>query len=237
MGWRDRMGKERRLEELYGAGEPEALFHGDVALVPWPRHPRRPEPGALDQVRALLRSPVHLFDVDPRSLLATQPKLVRHHFDHYAVRWREYWWFAHTSADPDSELNRFPVVQPDGDGRFIIRSGHHRAAAALVEGTALRCRVVGWPSTGDAIAVTPTLMVGARADVAVITAVDVGGSALAADRIRRRGATVTAASLEVAQHVLFQLRCEPSWAATLLRRSFPGAEVEPLDESTAPPQV
>ena len=238
---------ERRLEQLYERGDAENLFRGDTAMVPWPRHPRRPEPDALDAVRRLLRDPVHLFDVDPRLLVATQPKLVRHHFYHYErSSGMAYEWFGRTSADPDSELNRFPVLQPDGNGRFIIRSGHHRAAVALIKGSALRCRVVGRQPSGDAIAVTPRLMVGASADVPVIspddlhwvrTEMGVEPAAFAAEKIRRRGETVVASSPELAQLVLFHLRCGSEWAATLLRRSFPDAEIQPLDEEVAPPRA
>ena len=146
-----------RAERLFGVGEYSALFHGDRALVPWSQQPKRKGDPQLDEVRMLLRQPVYLVEVDPRLLLATQPFVVGHHFRHYFEDAGNYSSLAITSADQDSELNRFPVVEPDGQGRYIIRSGHHRSAVALVAGRMLKCRMVGALRDCSSVAVTPTL--------------------------------------------------------------------------------
>jgi hypothetical protein len=68
------------------------------------------------------------------------------------------------SADQYAEANRFPIVVPDRDGRPIILSGHHRTAAALIEGRPVRARIV---AGADSYFVTPTVAVDRRVSAAV----------------------------------------------------------------------
>lgn len=227
-----------RLDRLYGCVDIGRILQGDLGLVPWQRHRQPITPEATAGLRDFLAQPVRLFDIDPRLLLASQPKLVRHHFRHYFERGgTDYQWHARTSADERSELNRFPVVEPHDDGRFIIRSGHHRAAVALVRGVPLRCRVVDREAVADAVAVTPRLLVGTIAEVDVFPipahnwvepTLTSEGEAYAAYRIRKHGSTVIMPTIDAAQRVLARLECDPDWAVTLLRRSFPGIELDPI---------
>lgn len=151
-----------RLDRLYGCGELNVVFgHADSVLCPWARAGRLK---AGDQTlesntSEVLASPIWLSLVDPRRLWASQPRVLRTHAAYY--RTGEWERTGVTSADRHVAANRFPVVAPDRLGRLVIRTGHHRALVALVEGRPLLCRLATAPPDG-AIAITPTLLVGTR---------------------------------------------------------------------------
>ena len=143
------------LERLWGAGDVDAVFRGgDRSVVPWPRVGRvkgsaPPDPRIVE----LLGGPVHLTEVDPLELHASQAYVVRHHAVHYALTdlWEA---TGRTSADMGQRANRFPIIAPDHVGRLVIRSGHHRSLAALLAGRPVLARLVGADSCGT-ISVTP----------------------------------------------------------------------------------
>jgi hypothetical protein len=184
----DRPGSSARS---WDCGSMDILFgpHSQV-VAPWPRAPRRKGQPAFDvtAVPALLDAPVDLVEVDPRELWANQTWVVRGHADYYLTgRWER---SGETSADRHIELNRFPVVVPDHRQRLVIISGHHRAAAALIEGRPLLVRRA---ATDARCAITPLLWLDAAA----------GGSAPALDAERlRRGQRVWVRDLASASAVL-----------------------------------
>jgi hypothetical protein len=148
------------LAQLHGCRDLGAVFGvAPTAICPWPT-PGRPKRG--DQVLAantadVLQGPVWLSQVDPRLLWASQPRVVRTHAEYYLTGiWER---TGVTSADRDVPANRFPIIAPDHRSRLIIRTGHHRSLAALVEGRPLVCRLATAPPDG-AVAQTPTLLVG-----------------------------------------------------------------------------
>ena len=69
-----------QLEQLWECGDLTRVFGGDITTVPWPRAPK----GALSRdgldtlVGGLRGAAPTLIDVDPRTLWANQPSLVRH---------------------------------------------------------------------------------------------------------------------------------------------------------------
>src|SRR5690606_1154649 len=60
------------------------------------------------------------------------------------------------SADQHAEHNRFPLVIRNHRGHDLVLAGHHRAAAALLEGRPVRARAI---ATTDAFSVIPLLRV------------------------------------------------------------------------------
>ncbi|MFZ4434776.1 MAG: hypothetical protein ACOYOQ_16415 [Microthrixaceae bacterium] len=83
--------------------------------------------------------------------------MLRQHVEYYTTgEWER---TGRTSADQDKASNLYPVVVIDHLGRHVIKAGHHRATAALLEGRPLLARV--FPSKPDtAVAVLPHLLVG-----------------------------------------------------------------------------
>jgi hypothetical protein len=149
-----------RMERLWGAGSLDECFAGHGKVVcPWPRAPRsRGVPDARGQVTAaMVHGPVHLSEVDPRRLYASQGWVVRQHVDYYLTgAWER---TGVTSADRDNAANRYPIVVVDHRGRLVIATGHHRSLVALIEGRPLPCRLV--PAEPDeAEALLPHLLVG-----------------------------------------------------------------------------
>ena len=146
-----------RLERLWGCGDIDALFGGHVQVsTPWPSAPRRKHGPSIDRaaITALLEQEVDLVDVDPRTLHAGQPWVLRHHVTHYLTgEWER---TGRTSADRHLALNQFPVVASDHRGRAVIVAGHHRAAAALITGAPLRVRIA---ARSTRAAITPLLFV------------------------------------------------------------------------------
>lgn len=128
---------EHGADGIFGAGQ--------TAPTPWPRFPKLKgqRPYDPDLVAAKLREPPVLEKVDPRPLYSTQPGLVRTHLNYYTGS--EYHVTGKTAADQAVRENRFPIVYVRRDGRALILTGHHRAAAALVQGKDLDAIVVREP--------------------------------------------------------------------------------------------
>lgn len=137
---------QQRLDRAFGRGA-EGIFgtgQGLTTTTPWPRAPRRKGEVLYQEgpIREALARPI-LESVDPRMLYATQPNLVRAHFDYYMGE--TYRQTGRTSADQASTVNAFPVVWVNKRGERLIVSGHHRAAAALAKGESLPAIVVREP--------------------------------------------------------------------------------------------
>ena len=144
----------------YGCGDLDVVFgDADIALCPWERAGRLKtgDPILESNTAEVLAAPVWLSLVDPRQLWASQPWVLRTHAAYY--RTGEWERTGVTSADRHVEANRFPVIVPDRLDRLVIRTGHHRALAALVDGRPLLCRLATAAPDG-AVAVTPSLLVG-----------------------------------------------------------------------------
>ena len=78
--------------------------------------------------------------VEPGNLHASQPSIVRQHVEYYSGS--NYSKTGATSADQGNESNRFPIVYDRTDGKRVIVSGHHRAAAALLQSRQFEARVI-----------------------------------------------------------------------------------------------
>jgi hypothetical protein len=88
---------------------------------------------------------VHLHLKDPRQLLATQSGLQRPALEHYLGS--VYRQIGRPYAEPHSPGNKYPVVYryprpTDGRLEAVILAGHHRSAAALLQGRTVLVRVV-----------------------------------------------------------------------------------------------
>ena len=141
----------------WAAHDPDRLFAGAAKVVcPFPRAVGRKH-RTSDEVRPALDGPVHLSLVDPRDLWSSQGWVLRQHVDYYTTgEWER---SGRTSADQGKASNLYPVVVIDHLGRQVIKAGHHRATAALLEGRPLLARV--FPSKPDAaVAVLPHLLLG-----------------------------------------------------------------------------
>jgi hypothetical protein len=195
------------LDRVWASGDLGAVF-GDrpKAAVPWPaagRLKNQPPAWRLATPEALAL-PVHLTEVDPRSLHASQTWVLREHATYYRTGVWELTGF--TSADRDKDWNRYPVVVRDHRDRLVIAVGHHRSLVALVEGRPVLARVIGG-APDEAVALVPHVLWGASSrlphtpcesvDEAVAVALS-GGAALCRDRavadavvasLRRRAAS------------------------------------------------
>lgn len=94
-------------------------------------------------VEDVVKGPVHLEEFDPRHLHATQTSLTHAGVKYY--RGAGYGETGRTYADMEQAGNRFPVVMKGCGGHNVILSGHHRAAAALIEGKQFSARTVHEP--------------------------------------------------------------------------------------------
>lgn len=131
-----------------------ALNHGMAGIfsdaptgtTPWPTAPRRKGEKVYkpELVAEALRKPPVLQKVDPRMLFATQPGLVKAHVNYYLTD--EYKRTGRTAADRDNAGNAFPVIYVNQRGQQIILTGHHRAAAAMIQGQDLDAIVVREPA-------------------------------------------------------------------------------------------
>src|SRR5690606_21472924 len=124
--------------------------------TPWARGGKDRRGPTFDRaaVADLLARPVGLVDVDPRTVHCSQPWLVREHVEYYLTgRWEL---SGRTSADQHLAANRFPIIVPNRHGKLVIVSGHHRTAAALLQGRPVRARIA---ATGCASYVTPRIVV------------------------------------------------------------------------------
>lgn len=137
-----------RLERAWGAGHESALFgDGPLTSGPWQQAGRRKDLRDFDSalVQAVVNAPEHhhMQDVDPRILRATQGSLIRPGLRHYLGD--RYERTGETYADMHLAGNRRPIVYRREDGQHLILSGHHRAAAALLQGRPLQAVVVSGP--------------------------------------------------------------------------------------------
>lgn len=158
---------------LWGCADIDRVFHGsDRVMLPWPRAPRSRTPRPTAPVGAPRLEPV-----DPRRLCASQPWVVRHHAAYYLTGvWER---TGQTSAAMAAASNRYPVIEVDITGRHIIRTGHHRSLAALIEGRPVLARVIHAspvpPSSAEhsGLVLTPLLRV-ASAELAADALAELG---------------------------------------------------------------
>lgn len=91
-----------------------------------------------------LQQPVHLQDVDPRNLMATQGSVTRAGVEHYLGQ--QFHQKQELFADQHNLGNQHPTVyQRERDNGQLLLSGHHRATAALLRGQPLAARVIHGP--------------------------------------------------------------------------------------------
>ena len=166
-------GHRSAMDRLWGCGGIDVVFHrADRVLLPWARASHRRSPTGIEQathlratVSDILARPPRLMEVDPRHLRATQPWALRHHVSYYLTgAWER---TGITSADRDSEANRYPTITL-GTER-VIHTGHHRALAALIQGRALLARTTD-NDPSWAVAVTPSLHVGTMTPLPAVSA-------------------------------------------------------------------
>lgn len=140
-----------RADDLYGKGDPDALFDGHpVRPVPFPRASRRKDFQDYDSslVESALKrqnSENDLVDVDPRTVHATQPSVTRQGVKHYMEHPDYHKAGAETFADKGNAGNRVPFVYDREDGQRLLLSGHHRAVTALLNGKSFKARRVEGP--------------------------------------------------------------------------------------------
>ena len=155
-----------RADRAYSSDDLRTLFADEAPLtvVPWSRAAplgRRPE-AERHAVASMVGSPPRadqFVDLDPRELSASQPSLLRAGVAFYLEV--EYRRSGRTYADRMDPGNKYPIVHAR-DGALVVLSGHHRAAAALLQGIHLRARVVTTVRPADgtaAVVVTPSLLV------------------------------------------------------------------------------
>ncbi len=165
-----------RLDRLWGCGRLDAAFGAlPKVAVPWPVAGRlKHEPPAWRRATPeALAQPVHLTEVDPRLLHASQSWVLRQHVDYYLTgRWEL---TGITSADRDKDWNRYPVVVRDHRDRLVIAVGHHRSLAAVVEGRPVLARVIDGQAD-EAVALVPHVLWGrsSRLPHTVCSSVDEG---------------------------------------------------------------
>jgi hypothetical protein len=183
-------------DTLWACGELDACFKGAPRIiVPWPSAGRRKsEPRVPVAIENILTGPPRLHEVDPRTLFASQPWVLRSHAAYYLTG--EWELTGRTSADMHSSANRYPTFA-ERRGQLVIVTGHHRSLAALIEGRPVLARVVADEplpvsitphvaisndqeiSDDDIDALTNRLLTGER--------ITVGGQGAAAEILRRVG--------------------------------------------------
>lgn len=125
-----------------GAGGVDALFGRHLTTTaPWPKPARLKGEPVWDKptLDAGFKNPV-IGDVDPRYLHATQSDVTRPGVNYYMSD--EYKRSGRTYADMDQGGNRRPVIYTDSRGQNKILSGHHRATAALINGTQFEAHLI-----------------------------------------------------------------------------------------------
>lgn len=136
-----------KASNLHGTHDIGALFPDTAPLTsaPWPSARRLKSRGDYDKglVKDVLSAPPVVEDVDPRYLHRTQPSITRAGVQHYMDPANQA--TGKLFADQASAGNRIPVVY-SRDGEDLLLSGHHRAAAALLQGRQFKARriVGGW---------------------------------------------------------------------------------------------
>jgi len=185
------------VSAFWASGNLDGYFKGaPKVIVPWPSAGRRknerriPEP----EVHQLIAGPARLHEVDPLTLFATQPWVLRTHAAYYLTG--EWEITGRTSADMHSIANRYPTFV-ERRGQLVIATGHHRSLAALIEGRAVLARIVS--ADPQPIAITPHLAISDHEessghDVVVLVdrllagqRVTVSSDAVAVDVLRRVG--------------------------------------------------
>ncbi len=191
---------------LWGRSDVDTLFAGhDQVLAPWPRLPSRKGGPKTPSAAQILEHPATLTRVDPRALWSTQPWVLRHHVVYYLTGdWER---TGRTAADQHKIANRYPLVVADAQGRLAILVGHHRAAAALIDGREL------WVRSADpgAVAVLPHLWVVAPGGDPGLA--DVGEAV----RVVNSGRVTVLASASMAVPVMVGLGLEPTEVEDRLR--------------------
>lgn len=143
--------RESRSGELFGKGAAvdnetalDALFPNGalVTTAPFRSASRTRGEPLFDQelVDRALADARLLRPVDPRVLHSTQPSVTREGVRYYLGQ--EYDRTGVTFADQFDRGNINPVVYKNKRGQYIILSGHHRAAAALLRGRTLDAIVI-----------------------------------------------------------------------------------------------
>ncbi len=212
----------------WGCGDLDAVFRGAAkVIVPWPTAGRRKGEARLPvaEVQPLLAGPAQLHEVDPRTLHASQPWVLRSHASYYLTG--EWELTGRTSADMHSWANRYPTFA-ERRGQLVIVTGHHRSLAALVQGRPVLARVAS--AEPRPVSITPHLAItnDATADTdEIAAATDVDVDALA-NRLLA-GHRVTVASATVAAGVLRRVGLSADEVSDRLRRA--GL----LDDTTDPP--
>ncbi|MEN9821950.1 MAG: hypothetical protein RLZ04_376 [Actinomycetota bacterium] len=164
------------LSTIYGCGSLDALFvHGaDRITCPFPQAPQRKNetrPKGLF-THELTSSAARLTFVDPRVLHGSQSWILRQHVGYYLT---ERWELTGIPSAEDTPGNRFPTVVEDAAGRLVIVAGHHRAAAALIRGVGLLCRLVSHDDplglkADKAVAFAPRILWGTSSRLPHVTA-------------------------------------------------------------------
>jgi len=194
----------------WGCGDLDLCFKGAAkTIVPWPSAGRRKEEPRtpVATVQHLLTAPPRLHEVDPRTLYASQPWVLRTHTGYYLTG--EWELTGRTSADMHSSANRYPTFA-ERSGQLVIITGHHRSLAALIRGQPVLARIVAVEPQPASI--TPHL---ALADVVERSGQDVD---LLTERILA-GQRITVASVPVATEILERVGLTPPEVADRLRHA------------------
>ena len=152
------------IKRWWGCGHLDACFNASVkTVVPWPSAGRRKgEPRTpVASIEHLLMAAPRLHEVDPRTLYASQPWVLRTHAGYYLTG--EWELTGRTSADMHSSANRYPTFA-ERRGQLVIVTGHHRSLAALIQGRPVLARIVA--SDPQPVSITPHLAISDHADIA-----------------------------------------------------------------------
>ena len=194
----------------WGCGDLDLCFKGAAkTTVPWPSAGRRKgEPRTpVATVQHLLMAPPRLHEVDPRTLYASQPWVLRTHTGYYLTG--EWELTGRTSADMHSSTNRYPTFA-ERSGQLVIITGHHRSLAALIRGQPVLARIVAVEP--QPVAITPHLTL---ADVVDSTSQDVD---LLTERILA-GQRITVGTVLVATEILERVGLSAHEVADRLRHA------------------
>jgi len=124
-------------------GSIDEMFKGHEKIpAPWPSAPStKVQRLGYDPQKVREQAPeAPLEQVDPEPLHSSQPWILKQHVEYYSTD--HYKQTGETASDKGSDLNKFPTVYDRKDGKRVIVSGHHRAAAALLQGQQFPARVV-----------------------------------------------------------------------------------------------
>jgi len=137
----DRFGPQ--FKYLHGKHDLNILFPDEAPTTstPWGQATRSTKRHDYEKQKVLdaIKSP-SMQDVDPRDLKATQGQITRAGVKHYMENPGKVY------ADQHLAGNEHPVVYRRDDGTNLLLSGHHRAAAAMLQGRQFQANVVegGW---------------------------------------------------------------------------------------------